>query len=171
MRITTSLLKKHKACEKQIECFVKAYPDGIEASGENAVLLSAEGFDVMWAFTLLPPEGPGSQRAFALWCAEQVAHLNNDSRVKQCLEVVRREVLQPGSQNLKAAHNAALTARNAARGDARTAAWAAAMSTYIDAWGAVLDTAWVAAGEISCEAYIIAREAQIFMLGEMLREL
>jgi len=222
MKITTELLKEYNACEKQVKHFAKAYPDGVKASGENAVLLAAEGFNVLWAVNLLPQEGLGSRRAFALWCAEQVAHLTKNPKIKQCLEIVKAEVLQPGSQNLAAAQDtvwsaardairdanldtirsvyrsasqevfydtALNTARDAAwaaawsaawyaawsadRSADRNAAWSAARSAALSATqdatrGAILDAAWSAAWSA---AWNTARESQIYMLGEMLKEL
>jgi len=174
VKITAALLRKYNACGNQVKSFSKAYPDGIEASGENAILLMAEGFNIFCAITLLPKEGPGSQRAFALWCAEQVAHLTEDPKVKQCLKIVRAEVLQPGSQNLAAAQDAARdttqstafditqvavhdAARDACRYTARFAIDAAAAATIA-----------ASAARISTRATV--QEAQVFMLGEMLGE-
>jgi hypothetical protein len=46
---------------------------------------------------LLSPEGPRSKRAFALFCAERVAHLITDPRVVECLAVIRQKVTNPES--------------------------------------------------------------------------
>jgi len=183
MRITTELLRKHKACEKQVKLFSKTYPRGIKASGENAVLLAAGGFDVLWAIRLLPFEGPGSQRAFNLWCVEQVAYLSTDPRVKQCLDIIRKEVLHPGSQDLIDTRN---IYRDITHG-ARTAAWKVAKAALIAANPIITvaeDVAWTstsAAAQDAARTYArgsswstvwnIMQEAQIFMLGEMLRDM
>jgi len=187
MRITTELLKKYDACEDQVKPFSKSYPNGIEASGENAILLAAEGFDVSWAVFLLPQEGPGSQRAFALWCAEQVAHLSDDPRVAQCLEVVRAEVLHPGSQDLTTAWVTAWAAvqsttrisvhrpiiRTARTAAAHTVFEAAARPILCDAtaWSASRAASLAVKGSMKKTARNAMWEANLFMLGEMLKEL
>jgi len=177
MKITAALLRKHKAC-KQIERFTKVYPNGIEANGENAILLAAEGFDVLWATRLLPREGPKSQRAFALWCAEQVAYLNTNPRVKKCLKTVRREILRPGSQNLTAAAcvatQAIQNARHAVAENVARAVHAATRASAYDIAWAAYEAAWASCNDagdtvyIRDAAYSAKWESQIFMLGEML---
>jgi len=195
VKITTELLKKYKACEKQVERFGKVYPNGVEANGENALLLDAKGFDVLWAITFLPQEGLGSRREFALWCAEQVAHLTNDLRIKRCLRVVRQEVEKPGSQNLISARivaDAACAASwtlvhatswnvrriQAAIWVARSVALVTTPSTY---WPNDKKFLWTAA-EVARTArnavrvaqnsvWDAARNTQVFRLGEMLKEL
>jgi len=178
MRITTALLKKYKACEKEVERFAKAYPNGIEANGENAVLLSAEGFDVLWATRLLSKEGPGSQRAFALWCVEQVAHLNTNPKVKKCLKTVRREILRPGSQNITNAVRIATQAIQNARAVAEDVAHAvhsATRATAHDIAWVAYEAAWASRGAATVytrdSAHGARWDSQLFMLGEMLREL
>jgi len=47
--------------------------------------------------SLLSSEGPRSKRAFALFCAERVAHLNTVPRVAKRLAIVRRRVADPAS--------------------------------------------------------------------------
>ena len=138
MKITYDLLVKHKACNSQREAFKVLYPDGCEPTVKNLFDLAAEGLDAWWLWHVLPAEGPGSQRAYALWCAEEVAHLTTDKRVADCLKVVRRQVefqdvtAEQMAAADDAADDAAWTAAGAAAGDA--------------AWAAAGDAAWAAAG-------------------------
>ena len=118
MRLTYELLKAQTppACDEQANEFQRLFPDGCEPTVENLTFLANHEhadrglLDVTWLVRLLPKEGPGSMRAFALWCAEQVAYLCDDQRVRDCIEVVRRRVDVPGSctdQELAAAGDAA----------------------------------------------------------------
>jgi len=179
MRITTTLINEHCPYKYEAAAFASEYPDGIEASGENVILLAAEGFNVLWIANLLPDEGPGSKRAFALWCAEQVAHLSDDPRVAQCLDVIRREVLQPGTQDLNTVRGILLSiihmcSSNAAKKTTH-AAWIAACRDTVNIpvaafWNAIC--AKIAAYNIKFEElWITEQEPQLFMLGEMLKEL
>ena len=97
MKITPALLRQHNACSEQVEEFSALYPHGTEPTVEAMFVCAAEGLDALWCLCLLPPEGPGSRRAFALWCAEQVSDLSADPRVAECLAVVRRRVENPDS--------------------------------------------------------------------------
>ena len=182
MRITIKRLKAVKACTNQVKLFETLYPTGVEPTVENMTHAAAAGLEVDWSFHLLPAEGPGSQRAYALWCAEQVAHLNTDPRVEQCLEVVRRKVADPASVtdvDLAAAGDAARAAARAA-GDAAWAALAAALAAAGDAAWATRDAAWAAraaAGDVAWAAgdavwatRAAAREAQIAYLSQLLLE-
>jgi hypothetical protein len=49
-------------------------------------------FDVLALVNLLPHEGPGSQRAFALWCAEATLEFAHDWRILHCHRVLRHAV-------------------------------------------------------------------------------
>lgn len=118
MLITTELLKKHNAHINQVALFASLYPDGLEPSVAMLSEAAAAGLNVWWTWHLLPAEGPGSQRAYALWCAEQVAHLSDDQRVHDCLAVVRRMVAgEPVSETERAG----------------AAAWAASRQAMCDA--------------------------------------
>jgi len=129
MKITHALLVAHGACRDQAEQFLADYPDGLLPTVEALTCAAAAGLDVWWAVRLLPAEGPGSARAYALWCAQQVAHLCPDSRVAECLAVVARRVEAPDS-----ASDADLDAAGAAAWDAaRAAAWDAAWDAARDA--------------------------------------
>ena len=97
MRITAALLRRHGACADQVAEFQRLWPRGAEPTVEALAQAAGRGLDPWWLWRLLPAEGPGSQRAYALWCAEQVAHLVTDPRVAACLEVVRRRVEDPQS--------------------------------------------------------------------------
>ena len=142
MRLTYDLLVKHDACIMQRDAFRVIYPNGCEPTVETLTLLAAEGLDSWWLWNVLPDDGPGSKRAYALWCAEEVAHLNTDPRVAQCLAVVRRRVEHP-----EAVSQEEMAAAWAAAWDAATsAAWAAAWDAARDAaWDAARDAAWAAA--------------------------
>ena len=136
MKITYDLLVAHGACEDQRDQFRALHPTGVEPTVEALSELAAHDLDAWWLWNVLPAEGPGSQRAYALWCAEQVAHLCGDPRVEQCLEAVRRRVANPGGVT---------DAELAAAGDAaRAAAWAAAWAAARAAAG---DAARAAAGD------------------------
>jgi hypothetical protein len=178
MRLTYELLCKHGACEPQRDEFRRLYPDGCEPTVDVLTALANSGYtpgcllDVFWLVRLLPEEGPGSARAFALWCAEQVAPLAKDKRVDDCLAVVRRRVDAPGSctdGELAAAGAAAGEAAwEAAREAAGAAAWAAAREA---AGAAAGEAAMAAAREAAREAaWAAARESQIACLSQLLLE-
>mgnify|MGYP006957755682 CR=1 FL=1 len=97
MRITPRLLAGRSACGSQLREFTRLYPDGVEPTVEVLTELASRDLDVLWLARLLPIEGPGSSRSFALWCAQQVAHLCTDSRVSACLGVIARRVADPAS--------------------------------------------------------------------------
>ena len=138
MLITAELLEQHGVCAEQVAAVRLLWPNGAEPTVEVLAEAAAEGLDPWWLWHLLPAEGPGSRRAYALWCAEQVAHLSGDARVGDCLAVVRRRVNDPGSVS-----NADLdAARDAARAAAWDAAWDAARAA---AWDAARDAARAAA--------------------------
>ena len=127
MKITADLLAARGACVDQVAEVRRLWPRGAEPTDEDLTQAEAHGLNWLWLVCLLPAEGPGSQRAFALWCAEQVAHLADDQRVADCLDVVRRRVADPSSVSdveLAAAWAAAWAAASAA-GAAASAAWAA----------------------------------------------
>jgi hypothetical protein len=166
MRPTYKLLRQHNACTPQADEFRALFPRGCKPTVDNLMFLANHEYaenghvggplDVLWLARLLPKEGPGSMRAFALWCAEQVAHLNTDERVVNCLAVVRRRVDAPGSCTDEGL---------AAAGDA---AWAAARAAAGDAAGAAAgDAARDAAGDAARDA---ARDAQIACLSQLLME-
>ena len=82
----------------------------------------------------LPDEGQQSKRAFALWCAERVKHLNTDPRIEECLAVVRRKVADPTSvtnEDLKRAGDAIYYA-------ARNVAYARAVAYYAASYATVV---------------------------------
>jgi len=152
MKITPALLRQHNACSEQVEEFSALYPHGTEPTVEAMFVCAAEGLDALWCLCLLPPEGPGSRRAFALWCAEQVSDLSADPRVAECLAVVRRRVENPDSvSDFELSEAARVAAARAARVAAAEAARAAA--------------AWMAGWVEGVEG-----EAQIAMLATMLME-
>jgi hypothetical protein len=174
MRLTYDLLVQHAACTAQRDEFRRLFPDGCEPTVESLFELANSEYmpgctlDVFWLVRLLPEEGPGSMRAFALWCAEQVAPLCDDQRVRDCIEVVRRRVDVPGSctdQELAAAWDAAWAAAGAAAG---AAAWdAAGAAAGAAAWDAAWDAARAAAGAAALAA---AGAAQIACLSQLLCE-
>jgi hypothetical protein len=140
MKLTYDLLVKHNACIPQRDEFRRLFPDGCEPTIDNLLYLSSCEYpngatlDPWWLYYVLPDEGPGSKRAYALWCAEQVAYLCDDQRVRDCLAVVRRRVedpTQPGTSDadLAAARAAARAAADAADAAAAYAAYAAADAT------------------------------------------
>ena len=117
MKITADLLAARGACVDQVAEVRRLWPRGAEPTDEDLTQAEAHGLNWLWLVCLLPAEGPGSQRAFALWCAEQVAHLADDQRVADCLDVVRRRVADPSSVSdveLAAAWAAAWAAGDAA---------------------------------------------------------
>ncbi len=159
MKITAERLRSNtpRACEEQVKLFETLYPDGVMPTVENLSDIASESLDAWWLVHLLPAEGQGSQLAYMLWCAEQVAYLCKDKRVEECLAVARRRVIDPGSvtnDQLAAARDAAWAAVYAAenvsvRSAARSAAWAA-IGSVVDAsvWSAIeaaRSAAWAAA--------------------------
>jgi hypothetical protein len=192
MRITKELLAKHDACRDQLKIFCREYPAGLIPTVANLSEAAALGLDVWWAACLLPAEGPGSQRAYALWCAQQVAHLCSDGRVAECLEIVSRRVADPtavdGARLTPAWAAAWAAAREAARQAARQAAGAAAWAAAREAAGEVAGAAaWAAAGEAARQAAgaaawaaawaaagevagAAARQAQLACLSQLLME-
>ena len=185
MRITIERLKAVKACEPQVNLFAEVYPDGVEPTVENLFDAASHGLDPWWTYNLLPDEGPGSKRAYALWCAEQVAYLTNDPRVAECLSVVRRRVEHPESVSdteLVAAGTAAgdVAFAAAASRAARATAWAAAKAADAAAGWTSSNTAWVvwaaadAATITACDApynaAAAAKEAQLTCLSQLLLE-
>ena len=188
MKITPALLRKHGACSEQVEEFTALYPRGTEPTVDTMFACAAAGLDIFWCLCLLPLEGPGSQRAFSLWCAEQVAHLSDDPRVAECLAVVRTRVLDPASVTdnvLAAAWDTAMDAARAAAWDtakaaAWDAAWAAAMAADMAAeMAAASDAARAAASDAAtaaaraaaaAAARAAAMAAQIAILSQMLLE-
>ncbi len=117
MRITAELLRRHGACKEQCATVATLWPDGAVPTIDALTEAAANGLDPWWLWRLLPAEGPGSRRAYALWCAEQVAHLCSAPRVAQCMAVVRRRVESPGSvtdDELRRARSCAADAASAA---------------------------------------------------------
>jgi len=157
MKITPALLRKHGACSEQVEEFTALYPRGTEPTVDTMFACAAAGLDIFWCLCLLPLEGPGSRRAFALWCAEQIAHLSDDPRVTECLAVVRRRVLDPASVT----DNVLAAAWAAAREAAAWAAEAAARAAWEAEAALAAQTAWEAEAALA---------AQIAMLSQMLLE-
>ena len=164
MKLTYDLLVKHNACGPQRDEFRRLFPRGCEPTIDNLLWLSScpnpDGgtLDPWWLYNVLPDEGPGSKRAYALWCAEQVAYLNQDPRVAECLRVVRRMVEH---QDVDAAAGAAAWAADAAADAAAgAAAWAAAgaadAAAGAAAWAAArsefMDLALVCLSQLLCEA-------------------
>jgi len=153
MKLTYELLVQHNACVPQRDEFRRLFPDGCEPTIDTLLYLSSceyepcRTLDPWWLYNVLPDEGPGSKRAYALWCAEQVAYLNTDPRVTECLRVVRRRVEDPtgtSDGDLAAAWAAAGAATWAAAGAATWAAAGAAAGAAT--WAAAGAAAWAAAG-------------------------
>ena len=124
MKITRKLLWEHGACRVQVKKFHKLYPNGCEPTIEVLFDLAAEGLDAWWLQRLLPAEGLGSRREYALWCVEQVEDLLPESVRRNVLPVIRWRVHGPddvSDEDLAAAWNTAWAAWAAAG-----AAWAVA---------------------------------------------
>ena len=157
MKITRKLLWEHGACRGQVREFHRLYPNGCEPTIEVLFDLAAEGLDAWWLQRLLPAEGLGSRREYALWCVEQVEDLLPESVRRNVLPVIRWRVHGPddvSDEDLAAARDAA---GDAAR-DAAGAAWAAAGGAGA-AWAA-----WAAAGA----AWAVAGDAQLVKLSDLL---
>ncbi len=164
MLITAALLQKHGACAIQVQQVCELFPRGAQPTVEDLTLAASEGLDPWWLWHLLPKEGPGSWRAYALWCAEQVAYLNTDPRIAECLAVVRRKVEDPAAVSGEELRDAAWAADAAAAAAAAAArAAAAAWAAYAAADAADAAAAAARAGRDS------VREAQLACLSEMLR--
>ena len=171
-RITVSTLRAVGACTDQAALFAHLYPRGITPTVEHFAEAAAQGLDVWWAYHLLPAEGPGSQRAYALWCAEQVAHLSVDRRVAECLAVVLRCVENPVAvtDQMLAAAGPARAAAWAAVGAARAAAWAAVGAAEDVAGAAARAAVWAAEEAAGAAAWDAARAAQMACLAQLLAE-
>ena len=176
MRITKELLLQHGACEDQINLFVSLYPSGAELTVDNALQGHRHGLDALWLLNLLPAEGPHSQRAFTLWCAEQVVHLCDDYRVAACIETVRCRVARLDSvtdEDMRAACDAALDAADAAADAAArsAAAGARAAGAVRAAAEAAAEAAALAAARaaVGDAARDVAVAAQIACLVDLLR--
>jgi len=104
---------------------------------------------------LLPNEGQQSKRAFALFCAERVKHLNADPRVEECLAVVRRKVANPESVT-----NAELKRASAA--SSAYAAASSAVSAAASAVSAAASASSAAAFASSAFAYAYAAAASAY---------
>lgn len=146
MKITADLLRAHNEYMDRVSAFAALWPDGLEPTVEAVFIAEAAGFDVLGWTRLLPREGPGSRRAFTLWCVEQMAHHSDDPRVLECLQLLRRRVFEP-------------SAVSAADLVAMWNGWVAARAV------------WAGAGTAARPAErAAAREAGIAMLAVMLQE-
>jgi len=155
-----------------LRTFAEYWPDGAEPTTDNMIEAVAVGLNPLWLACLLPTEGPVSQRALRLYCADQCAAPDDDARVVACRETVRRRVDDPASvsdEDLAAAAAAAWAAWSAAWTAAAAAAWAA----WTAAWTAAVPAAGTAArwsirrrhGE---EAEAAAYEEQLAYLAALL---
>jgi hypothetical protein len=162
MKITTKLLRDHNACGDQVDLFEQLYPNGLDPTPEAFFEAAAGGLDVMWAWRLLPSEGPGSQRAYALWNAKEIAVRPADEHpdITRLLEVVRRRVADPGSVSYK-------ELRGAREGQQKVIV-AADLAVYSAAHRAAHSAAYWAACRAACRA---AHWAQITMLADMIADL
>lgn len=97
MRITTELLPDYDECADQVAIFKRLWPKGCRPTIENLVEAEANKLHWLWCIRLLPLEGPGSQREFGLWCAEQAAYLIKDQRIHNCLRIIATRVKDPTS--------------------------------------------------------------------------
>jgi hypothetical protein len=158
MLITYELLKQHNACKSQASRFREMFPDGMQPTIENLADLQVEELDVLWLSRLLPAEGIGSARHFALICAEDVAHLCADPRVDKALGVVRRRVANPASVSNKQLAAALAAALAATRDAARAAIRAATLAAIRDA---ARDAAWDAAWDAAISRYIAHLSAML----------
>ena len=142
MKITVSRLKSINACSNQVREFIRLWPSGCYPTVENMMVAAAHGLDVFWLLELLPKEGPGSRRAFALWCSEQVEHMMADERSRACMDMLRRRVADPESVSEEE--------RAATWDAAMAAAWAAARAAD---WNADWAAAWAA--QITCLSQLL----------------
>jgi len=56
MYLTVKMLKRHKACQDQVDLFATTFPDGVQVT-EDVCFAVCLDFDWDWAAsTLLPPE-------------------------------------------------------------------------------------------------------------------
>jgi len=171
MLITTKLLKESGACNSAITKFNELFGDKVQLTVENLVTAYANGIPVFWLTNLLPSEGAGGQRDFALFAAEQVQHHSKDERVSKCIEVIRRKVADPhsvsdaelkqarkGAWSVAAADAAGAAAAAAGAWAADAAAWAAyAAACAADAAARAADAAACAADAAACAADAAAR--------------
>lgn len=167
MRITAALLRRHGACAEQVAVVKKLWPHGAQPTVKVLTEAAAEGLDPWWLWNLLPAEGPGSQRAYALWCAEQVAHLCADARVAECLTVVRRRVEDPASVSDGELEAVALAAGNVAGASGDTGA--VALAVALAAGSVARDTGAVALA-VARAARDTTGEAQIACLSDLLMQ-
>lgn len=167
MLITSELLRRKNACSDQVLLFEEEYPCGLVLPYGKPVECCARlteaavrGLDAWWVWRLLPDEGPGSKRAYALWCAQQVPHPSIDPRVKRCLDAVTRRVQDPESvsdQELRLA-----------RSDAAAAYDSVTATVYDSVTAAVYDSA--AAATAYADARQVIYDAQLACLGDLLSQ-
>ena len=164
MKITADLLMMHDACYEQVAEVRLLWPDGVEPTIDVLAEAAVEGLDPWWLWHLLPAEGPGSRRAYALWCAKQVAHLSGDQRVAQCLAVVRRRVEDPSGVSDEELHAYADAAAYAAyaddaayadAADAAAACAACAAYAYADAYAADAAYADMRGAQLACLSQLL----------------
>jgi len=63
MYLTVKMLKKHKACQEQVDMFEATFPDGVQVT-EDVCLAVADKFEFTWAAGhLLPPEARAEYKA------------------------------------------------------------------------------------------------------------
>ena len=149
MKTTLNEIRKHGPCEsgwtKLLVHLGKTRADDEPVS--ILTILDSNGLnDAIWCLRAV--SGHDREiRLFAVWCARQVEHLNNDPRVKACNDTTERFAHGLATEHeLTSARVAVLAAAEAADGDAvlaaaRVAARAAARAA---AWVADGDAAWVA---------------------------
>jgi hypothetical protein len=78
MKITTDLLKSHKACQSQMKVFAKTFPDGATVTRANLAKARKAGLSVEWLSELLPAPARAEYRK-ALAAAEAEYHKALDS--------------------------------------------------------------------------------------------
>ena len=157
MQTTLNKIRKHHPCSTGWQTLLNGL-NKLRADDEPLALLrilEINGLnDTLWAFRAV--EGHAREmRLFAVWCARQVAHLNDDPRVARALDVATRYANGEASDDeLSAASDAAADAA-ADAADAADAARAAAADAAADA----------------ADAYAAAAAAQKVELKRVLSEI
>ena len=195
---TFALCHKAGACSEGYRTLAKAL-GGVTNYGRNtpiplATIIDTNSIqDALWALRCVLPDEEAIRdriaRLMACDCAGSVlaiyeAKYPGDTRVRDCIAVVRRYALGQATESERsAAQSAAWSARSAAwsaaelaawsaRSAARSAAWSAAESARLAAESAAWSAAWSAA-ELAAEsaAWSAAESAAWSAAAEMFRKL
>lgn len=147
MQTTLNKIRKHYPCSSGWHTLLKGL-NKAEADDEPLLLsriLEINGIDdTVWAFCAVKGHYR-EMRLFAVWCARQVAHLCNDPRITQTLDVATRYAGGKASGvELLVAQEAAHDVARAGGGAVEVAAYTAARAAFYAAHTDIHTAAYVA---------------------------